>query len=383
MISMFGMNLSLCMTHRMSASRSIFAVAWCLVAAFRAIGQNSPVEEKATIAKVQDLHLPYVAGTVPVYYSAGAEARALKYQKAIIACQQWYDQQVGKHVDVTLAVLNKADWEKTTPIPYPMPHNVGGWRSLPPPGVVLPARFEDYPNSADFADDPELLVENIAFHELGHLYAHYLDMEIDDNLVAELYANVFMVAYVRARRPDMIVFLQGPSPRLPPQRYTSLEDLQYLAADVGFVNYGWFQFQIYRLADLLLKDKPLPKLLAELKKTFNDPVQRPFKDVATKLAAIRPAIAKEMGDQWKPTTIPDAQPKPCKGAANSGKDSDLIVLNLSPKTVKVASGKDAPVDVPADAWSAFGGHSGELLQIETGSCFGFGDEPAIARIPTK
>src|SRR5580692_3558372 len=383
MISMFGMNLSLCMTHRMSASRSIFAVAWCLVAAFRAIGQNSPVEEKATIAKVQDLHLPYVAGTVPVYYSAGAEARALKYQKAIIACQQWYDQQVGKHVDVTLAVLNKADWEKTTPIPYPMPHNVGGWRSLPPPGVVLPARFEDYPNSADFADDPELLVENIAFHELGHLYAHYLDMEIDDNLVAELYANVFMVAYVRARRPDMIVFLQGPSPRLPPQRYTSLEDLQYLAADVGFVNYGWFQFQIYRLADLLLKDKPLPKLLAELKKTFNDPVQRPFKDVATKLAAIRPAIAKEMGDLWKPTTIPDAQPRPCKETASSGKDSDVVVLNLSLKAVKVTSGTDAQVDVPANAWSMFGGHSGELLQIDTGSCFGFGDEPAIARIPTK
>jgi hypothetical protein len=299
-------------TAVMSTSRSILAFAWSLVAALGAIGQNSPAGEKPTIEKVRDLHLPYAAGAVPVYYSVGAEARALKYQKAIIACQQWYDQQVGKHVDVTLAVLSKADWDKVTDIPYPMPANVGGWRSLPPPGVVIPARFEDYPNSADFADDPELLVENIAFHELGHLYAHYLDMEIDDNLVAELYANVFMVAYLRAQRPDMIVFLQGPSPKLPPQRYTSLEDVQYLGADVGFANYGWFQFQIYRVADLLLKDKPLVKLLAELKKTFKNPVQRPFKNVAAKLEAIRPAIAKEMGDLWKPATIPDAQPKPSK-----------------------------------------------------------------------
>lgn len=167
-------------TTVMSTSRSILAFAWSLVAALGAIGQNSPAGEKPTIEKVRDLHLPYAAGAVPVYYSVGAEARALKYQKAIIACQQWYDQQVGKHVDVTLAVLSKADWDKVTDIPYPMPANVGGWRSLPPPGVVIPARFEDYPNSADFADDPELLVENIAFHELGHLYAHYLDMEIDD-----------------------------------------------------------------------------------------------------------------------------------------------------------------------------------------------------------
>jgi hypothetical protein len=134
---------------------------------------------------------------------------------------------------------------------------------------------------------------------------------------------------------------------------------------------------------LLLKDKPLPKLVADLKKTFNDPVQRPFKDVAAKLEAIRPAIAKEMGELWKPTTIPDAQPKPCKETASSGKDSDVVVFNLSLKTVKVTSGKDAQVDVPANAWSMFGGHSGELLQIDTGSCFVFGDEPSIARIPAK
>ena len=373
------------MTHRMATARLIVAFALLLTAALGATGQSNPVEDEPTIEKIRALHLPYVPGPVPVYYSrgAGVEARALKYQKSILACQQWYDQQVGKHVDITLAVLNKTDWEKVTDFGYPMPFNFGGWRSLPPAGIVVPTRFEDYPNSADFTDDPELLTENISFHELGHLYAHYTDMEIGDNLVAELYANIFMAAYVRAQRPDMLVFLQGPSRKLPPERYTSLEDLQYIADGVGFTNYGWFHFQIYRMADLLLKDKPLPQLLAELKKTFNDPIQRPFKDVAARLETIRPSISKEMGDLWKPTTIPGAQPKPCKETARSGKDSDLVVLNLSPKTVTVTSGKDAPVDVPPNAWSTFYGHPGELLKLDTGACYVFTGEPLIARIPVK
>ena len=106
-------------------TRTILAFVWSLVTALGAIGQISPTEEKPTIEKVRALHLPFAAGPVPVYYSAGFEARALRYQKAIIACQQWYDQQVGKHTDFTLAVLSKTDWEKTTPVPYPMPHAVG------------------------------------------------------------------------------------------------------------------------------------------------------------------------------------------------------------------------------------------------------------------
>ena len=144
-------------------------------------------------------------GAIPAYFSAGFEARALKYQKTMIACQRWYDQQVRKHVDLTLAVLNKEDWESVSgpSFPYPMPYG----QSLGDPVVLLPARFEDFSNSADFTDDVELLVENISYHEMGHLYAHILDMETDDAFLAEMYANFFMVAFVRAQRPDMLFFL--------------------------------------------------------------------------------------------------------------------------------------------------------------------------------
>jgi len=363
-------------------TRTILAFVWFLVAALGAIGQTNPAEEKPTIEKVRALRLPYAAGSVPAYYSAGFEARALRYQKAIIACQQWYDQQVGKHADFTLAVLSKVDWEKATSVPYPMPHAVGVYRS-PPPGVVLPARFEDFPNSADFTSHPELLVENISYHELGHIYASLVGIKTDDNLLAETYANIFTASFIRAKRPDMLFFLQGPPAKLPPQRYTSLEDVEYLSDDVGFTNYGWFQFQINRLADLLLKDKPLPRLLAELKNFFHDSTQRPFGYVAAQLETIRPGIAKEMGALWNPTTIPEAKTKPCSGVPTAGRDSNIVVLNLSPKPIRVTSGKNAPVTIASDSWYTFGAHSGTLVQIDSGVCFVFGDEPSIARITAK
>jgi hypothetical protein len=361
--------------------RSILALAVSLVACCGTSGQNIRKEEKPTVEKIRARHLRYAAGAIPAYFSAGFEARALKYQKTMIACQRWYDQQVGKHADLTLAVLNKEDWESVSEPndPYPMPYG----KSLRGPVVVLPARFEDFPNSADFTDDVELLVENISYHELGHIYAHFLGMETDDALLAEIYANLFMVAFVRTHRSDMIFFLQGPPANVPPQRYKSLEDLQYLGGDTGMTNYGWFQFQVYRLADVLLEGKSLLQVLNQLKKAFHDPTRRPFSDVAAKLESIHPGLAKEMGSLWKPTTIPDAQPKPCKKGASSDKDSDLVVLNLSAKTVKVISGKDAPVVVSPNSWYTFSGHAEGAVQIDTGTCFVFADEPSIARIHAK
>jgi hypothetical protein len=362
------------MTTRMKRWRLALAVAVpCL-----ALGQ-APEKKPTVLDKLVALHLPQRPGPVPVHYSPGFKARALRYQHTVIACQEWYDQQVGAHVDFTLAVLNKPEWEKFTDGAYPMPMNY----SLPPPMVILPARFEDFPNSAAFTDDVELLVENISCHEVGHIYADKLGMDPDDNFLAELYANLFMVSFVRARRPDMLFFLQGPPAKLPPQRYTSLEDLQYLAGDVGMTNYGWFQFQVYHLSDLLLKGKPLPMLLSELSNAFRDPTARPFSYVATQLEAIHPGLGAEMGPSWNATTLPDVQPKACSEAASSGKDSVLVVQNSSQKLVAVTIGQAPAQSVAPNSWASVSGHAGEHVYTDAGLCFVIGDEPAIAHIPAK
>jgi hypothetical protein len=191
------------MTDRMGTSCSIFAFALFLTLPIGARGQDDPAAKKpTTLEKLTVLRLPHTSGLVPVYYSAAFEARALKYQKTLIACQRWYEKQVGKHVDFALAVLNKADWEKSTDDAYPMPSSY----STPPPIVILPARFEDFPDSADFTDNVELLVENISCHELGHIYASKSGMEPKDPFLAELYANLFMVSFVRNQRPTCSLF---------------------------------------------------------------------------------------------------------------------------------------------------------------------------------
>jgi len=368
------------MTRHKRTSHLIFAVALFLSAALGVIGQTR-TKENTTLQKVRALRLQYAAGPVPAYFSAGFEARALNYRKTMIACQRWYEQQVGKHVDVTLALLDREDWEKASEPSdaYPMPYNIS--KSLGDPVVVLPARFEDFPNSADFTDDVELQVEFISYHEMGHIYADDIDLKSDDDLLAEIYANLFMVSFVRAQRPDMLFFLKGPPAKLLPQRYTSLEDLQYIYSDVGMTNYGWFQFQLYRKCDVLLRNKPLPKLLAEVKTVFRDPTPRRFTQWQRKLEAIHPGIGTEMGPQWKPTAIPNAQVKPCSQISSSGKDSDLVVLNSSSKPVKVTAGTDAPVTIASNSWYTFSGHSGEQVRIDSGPCFVFGDQPSIANIP--
>jgi hypothetical protein len=332
-------------------------------------------DDPETLKRVIALHLPNAPGPVPVYYSPEFKARALRYQKALSACKQWYEQQVNTHADFSLAVLNKADWEKVDKSAYPMPHEFSTI-------VVLPGRMEDFPGA--LTDDLELLAENIAFHEAGHIYSNKFIAPADPFL-AELYANVFMVAYLRAQRPDMVsAFLQGPPAKLGQQRYISLEDLQYLnpwglMSSAGMTNVGWFQFQVYHLCDLLLRGKSLSQVLSELKIAFQDKVPRPFSVIAAKLEGIHPGLGAQMGRLWGPTTIAEA--KGCgEGGGTTPKRSLLVVENLSAKPIVVTAGTQPPVTVQPNSWTTLDGNMGERVQTDRDSCFLIGAEPAITRI---
>lgn len=248
--------------------------------------------------------------------------------------------------------------------------------------VVLPGRMEDFPGA--LTDDLELLAENIAFHEAGHIYSNKLIAPADPFL-AELYANVFMVAYVRAQRPDMVsAFLQGPPAKLGQQRYTSLEDLQYLnpwglMSSTGMTNVGWFQFQVYHLCDLLLQGKSLSPVLSELKIAFQDKVQRPFGVIAEKLEGIHPSLGAQMGRPGGPTTIAEA--KGCgEGGGITAKRSLLVVENLSAKPIVVTAQTRPPVTVQPNSWTTLDGNMGGRVQTDRDSCFLIGAEPAITRI---
>src|SRR5436309_2763843 len=88
-------------------------------------------QAESPLARVQALELPSDAGVIPVIYSPAAKARAVRYRAALEAAHSWYEAQLGVTLPVTLAVLDKGDWERATPVPYPMPHNKAGLIMLP------------------------------------------------------------------------------------------------------------------------------------------------------------------------------------------------------------------------------------------------------------
>jgi hypothetical protein len=368
------------MAFRIVACCSIGVLASLLSFPLAASGETNPAR---LLARAK--------GRVPVYYSPRFEAQALKYQKTLIACQRWYDRKVRKHVDFDLIVLNKEDWGMFTdknmypwgaeypyPFPYSQPSVNGPSRRA---FVVLPAHFEDLTDASGFADDLELLVENISYHELGHLYAKAMEMETSEFL-GEMYADIFMASFVRARRRDMHVFLQGPPAKFQPQRYSSLADFFYLYGDVGVTNNIWFQFQLYHLSDVLIRDKSLLTVIAELKNAFRDSTLPPFNYVAAQLEAIHPGLGAEMGPLWQPTTLPDARPNTCTGKAGSDKHSALVVQNASTKAVTLTF-KAMSRSVAPNSWARIGGHPGEQVRTDPGLCFVFQDEPAIVRLPSQ
>src|SRR5215475_8918754 len=95
-------------------------------------------QAESALERVRALNLPTVDGEVQVIYSPAAKARAESYRFTLETAHRWYETQLGIRVPVTLAVLDKQDWERATPVSYPMPNSKPGL-------VTLPSRIEDFP----------------------------------------------------------------------------------------------------------------------------------------------------------------------------------------------------------------------------------------------
>jgi hypothetical protein len=249
------------------------------------------------------------------------------------------------------------------------------------PLLFLPARFgQDFPRIYEITEKPELLMEQITFHEAGHIYGDYLDYPEHDGFLSELIANIFSTAFIRAERPDLAYLLSGPPSKMKQQRYTSFADLEYLGGDVGMVNYGWFQFNVYRLTDLLLQRMNFAALLTTMRKLFPETDSPLFPEVLRRLESIRPGITAELGPLAKPTTIPKIPFGSCVEANMSGKPSSLVVENLSREKVTIPSGRRRSQDITPLTWRKIDGHVGEVLHIGPTRCWHFADEPSIAEI---
>jgi hypothetical protein len=130
---------------------------------------------------------------------------------------------------------------------------------------VFPMHIEDLVGEEPNAKTPG---EYITYHEAGHDFAYALKIRSGNSWVNELVVNMFMAAYIDAKRPDLKWALEGPEAHGMKQapRYTSLRDLDYVyAPGVGPQNYVWFQSLYGPTTLALIRPSPCPTQGAETK----------------------------------------------------------------------------------------------------------------------
>lgn len=198
-----------------------------------------------------------------LHFSKGYEERAQEIYALLVKADTYLKRELGVDADFQVAVLNENDWSQVWPLPYGIPYV-----SLARPWVVVmpaePKRSVMYEIFDEMmgAEDAVTMIDNIGFHEVGHIYvSEYLYPEDHDGAppvrwfdeyLAQYLAHVFLHEVAKDRTEIWNAFteraLEGPAPR-----YTSLGDFDaeyygYLGSAEGSMNYGWYQSTFARHA---------------------------------------------------------------------------------------------------------------------------------------
>lgn len=259
----------------------------CLVAiAFVLLGPGfvfCRAEEANYLKRLQGLGLAHLEGQIEAYYSHGAQSRAKKLQAMIEDMNTFFQKRMGIKAEVTLAVLDSADWTKVSQWPYGlaniegkppvifMPATSGGMahqlmmaRRQAIPSDVLQAFMES--NHTTFEAAVDQFVELMGFHELGHQLCEVYAIDPQVHWLSEFIATYFLYAYVSERKAEMkpVFDLFGRPSKTRPKN-TSLEDFERLYDKVD--DYGWYQ-GMFEVRVRQLYPKMGLKFLEELRRRF-------------------------------------------------------------------------------------------------------------------
>lgn len=100
---------------------------------------------------------------------------------------------------------------------------------------------------------------NVAVHELGHCYHHFVGTKIQRRWIQEVFATYAARAYLVNHEPEMAAATaayaeMGSQIHYPFIKHTSLEKFEELyLPGLGPQNYEWFQFQFFKKAVQLLE----------------------------------------------------------------------------------------------------------------------------------
>ena len=341
----------------------------------------SAQQTESRLARLRQLKLPELSGSVPTIYALGAKHRAIAYQQSLEAAHTWFEQQLGVKVPIILAVVDAETYSKLQDFAWPLPYSDPD--PLNPNLIVFPSRIEDLigPESRS-----KTAGEYINYHEDGHEFAYALGIYSGNNFVNELVANIFMAAYIDAERQDLGFVLKGP-PTSERPRYTSLEDLDYVYANgVGFKNYVWFQWQLQRIADFLVTGQSFSGVIGKLQTEFPSaqPKQETLDQIISRLDRIRPGVRAVLGSLAGPTTLPPILPAPCtKAAVRDPRTSVVAVRNETGALLTLILPDGHRKTIGIGGWDSFELKSGESLKLIDGTCICATGDTALAVVPKE
>ncbi len=243
-------------------------------------------------SRVAALHLNVIhRDGLTLSYSAGDEDEAEFYAGEVAAAVAWYRRTLPWDGSITMAVLNEADYRRTTPIPFPSPHAELGTRF-----IIIADHVETHPGFDLWGIDGRAINAAWAFHEMGHVIAHDVGIDSDNAWVNELIASVIMAGYVAAERPQFAGFQSGMPPRFAhANHFSTLEEFDTLYFAMGQLDYLWFHFHIAQIADYLTSGPgELAAAVDGLRREFPADAKRGRETVAQTLARlerIRPGVS--------------------------------------------------------------------------------------------
>lgn len=219
------------------------------------LAQTCTTPAQSTLANVESLRLPSLAGDIRTFHAPGYRAEAESTAEIFRASNRFFSDRLGVSREVTLAILDSASWTAITPIPYGLPFVSG-----PPYIVCIPATADNplsetlaaaLPDSALAAwpgvsrtEIVQRFVALIGFHELGHIYATAMGAEFPNRWTFEFAATFLAAWYLDQEQPEALRLWVRLSRILVDEltaRHTSLADFERLYVRVGIENYAWYQ----------------------------------------------------------------------------------------------------------------------------------------------
>lgn len=211
---------------------------------------------------------------IKIFCSTDAEERATLIAKNVDGAQTFLSSLVGFEPEVTVVILNPADWPKFTKGAfYGMPHYVNQqkvlniasednafWKSFIPQVDKLPKDLAAKITTAYVGKDGKISMQPffdlLAIHELAHAYHNQGGLKMQRRWMGELFANISLHTYIAERNPKLLPALTAFPQMVIADgkanfKYTSLKDLEDNYNELGSKmpqNYGWYQCRLHDAA---------------------------------------------------------------------------------------------------------------------------------------